>query len=147
MRLVHLTRIQMTKNWLEFEQKIFTTTNLIFWICPKFMTPTNINFTQKNILVRSAWTGSPAPARKLTLAGIPAQPPFALQEKKPSDTKVRRTPVVKLRFFGFIRFLGFNFGHVQSLRFVIVLVRSYSLGHLDLVKWITFFSLTFLCEI
>ena len=32
---------------------------------------------------RLAWTGSPAPALKLTLAGTPAQPSFApLQEKK-----------------------------------------------------------------
>ena len=28
-------------------EKFFTTTNLIFWIWPKFMTPTNINFTPK----------------------------------------------------------------------------------------------------
>ena len=35
------------------------------------------------MLVRSAWAGPPAPARKLALAGTPAQPRFApLQEKK-----------------------------------------------------------------
>ena len=35
------------------------------------------------MLVRLAWTGPPAPARKLALAGTPAQPRFApLQEKK-----------------------------------------------------------------
>ena len=35
-----------------------------------------------NMLVRSAWTGPPAPAHKLALAGTPAQPRFApLQEK------------------------------------------------------------------
>ena len=35
------------------------------------------------MLVRSAWTGPPATARKLALAGTPAQPCFApLQEKK-----------------------------------------------------------------
>ena len=39
-----LDRIKMNKNWLEFDRKIFTTMNLIFWTCPKFMTPTNINF-------------------------------------------------------------------------------------------------------
>ena len=45
------------------------------------MTPTNINFTPKSLLVRSAWT--PAQARKFALAGTPAQPRFAtLQEKK-----------------------------------------------------------------
>ena len=38
---------------------------------------------QKNMLVRLAWTGSPARACKLALAGAPAQPRFAsLQEKK-----------------------------------------------------------------
>ena len=37
----------------------------------------------KNMLVWPAWTGPPAPARKLTLAGTPAQPHFApLQEQK-----------------------------------------------------------------
>ena len=35
------------------------------------------------MLVRSGWTGAPAPTRKLALAGTPAQPRFApLQEKK-----------------------------------------------------------------
>ena len=38
------------------------------------MTPTNINFPQKNMLVRSARTGPPVPARKLALSGTPAQP-------------------------------------------------------------------------
>ena len=34
------------------------------------------------MLVQLAWTGPPAPARKLALAGTPAQPCFApLQEK------------------------------------------------------------------
>ena len=54
--------------------------------------------------------------------------------KKKSGTEVRRTPDVKLRFVGFIRFVGFNFGHVQLFRLVVVMVRSYSFGHLDLVK-------------
>ena len=47
------------------------------------MTLAKINFTSKNMLVRSAWTGPPATARKLTLVGTPAQPRFApIQEKK-----------------------------------------------------------------
>ena len=88
------------------------------------MTPTNINFTPKNMLVRSAWTGPPAPASKLALAGTPAQLRFApLQEKKTSGTEVRRTPDVKLRFVGLIRFVGFNFGRIQKIRFVVVMVR------------------------
>ena len=33
-----------------------------------------LTLLQKNMLVQSAWTGPPAPARKLTLAGTPAQP-------------------------------------------------------------------------
>ena len=41
-----------------------------------------LTWRQKNMLVRLAWTGPPAPARKLALAGTPAQPRFApLQEK------------------------------------------------------------------
>ena len=62
----------------------------------------------------------------LALAGTPAQAPFApLQEKKTSGMEVRRTPDVKLRFVSFIRFVGCNFGHVQVLRFVVVMVWSY----------------------
>ena len=102
---------------------------------PKFMTPTNIILPQKNMLVRSALTGSPALAHKLALAGTPAQLRFTpLQEKKTSGMEVRRTLDEKLRFVGFIRFVSFNFGHVQLLKFVIVMVRSYSFSHLDLVK-------------
>ena len=33
--------------------------------------------------------------------------------KKTSGMEIRRTPDVKLRFVGFIRFVGFNFGQVQ----------------------------------
>ena len=69
-----LDQIKMTENWLDYDQKIFTMTNLIFLIWPKFMTPTNINFTPKNMLVRLGWTCPPAPTRKLALAGTPAQP-------------------------------------------------------------------------
>ena len=57
--------------------------------------------------------------------------------KKTSGTEVRRTPDLKLRFVGFTRFVSFNIGHVQLLRFVVVMVRSYSFGHLDSVKGIT----------
>ena len=41
--------------------------------------------------------------------------------KKTSGAEVRRTLHVKLRFVGFIRFVGFNFGLVQLLRFVVVM--------------------------
>ena len=35
-----------------------------------------------------------------------------LYKKKTSGTEVRRTQDVKLRFVGFIRFVGYNFGRV-----------------------------------
>ena len=41
-----------------------------------------------------------------------------------SGKEVRRTQDVKLEFVSFIRFIGFNFGHVQLLRFVVVMVQS-----------------------
>ena len=39
--------------------------------------------------------------------------------------EVRRTSDVRLRF------VGFNFSHVQLLGFVVVMIRSYSFHHLD----------------
>ena len=56
-----------------------------------------------------------------------------LYKKKTSarKLKIRRTPDVKLRFVGFRRFVGFNFGQVQLLRFIVVMVRSYSFGHVN----------------
>ena len=51
-----------------------------------------------------------------------------LYKKKTSGMEVRRTLDIKLRF------VGFNFVHVQLLMFVIVMVMSHSFGHLDLVK-------------
>ena len=83
------------------------------------------------MLVRSAWTGPPAPARKLAQAGTPAQPHNAPLQEKTSGTDIWRTPDVKLRF------VGFKFGQVQLLRFVVVMVHSNSFGHLDSIKQIT----------
>ena len=57
-----------------------------------------------------------------------------LYKKKTSGTEVRRTPDVKSRFVGFIRFVRFHFGQIQKIRFVVVMVQSYSFGHLDSVK-------------
>ena len=34
----------------------------------------------------------------------------------------------------FFRFVGLNFGQIQKIRFVVVMVRSYSFGLLDSVK-------------
>ena len=65
----------MTENWLDYDQKSFTTTNLILWIWPKFMKPTNINFTPKIYAGAVSLDRSPATARKLALAETPAQPP------------------------------------------------------------------------
>ena len=86
----------MTENWLDYDQKIFTMTNHIFFIWPNLMTPTNINFTPKKyagvvgldrspspgiVFVWSQLDGGKVeqkniitPACKLTLAGTPAQP-------------------------------------------------------------------------
>ena len=55
-----LDQFKKTKNWLEFDRNT--------WQQQTFTLP------QKNLLVRSAWTGLSAPARKLALAGTPAQP-------------------------------------------------------------------------
>ena len=66
-----------------------------------------------------------------------------LYKKKTSGTEVRGTPDVKSRFVGFIRFVRFHFGQIQKIRFVVVMVQSYSFGHLDSVKWLPpFFNLT-----
>ena len=56
------------------------------------------------------------------------QVPSLLYKKNTSGREVRRTPDVRLRF------VGFNFGHVQLLRFFVFMVWSYSFGHLELVK-------------
>ena len=69
------------------------------------------------MLVQLGWTGPPAPAHKLALAGTRSS-----TRKKTSGMEVRRTPDLSLSFVGFIRFVGFNFGHVQLLRFFVVMV-------------------------
>ena len=82
------------------------------------------------MLVWSAWTDPPAPAR----TGWDTCPASLLYKKKTSGTDVRRTPDIKLSFVGFIRFVGFKFGQIQKIVFIVVMVWSYSFGHLDLVK-------------
>ena len=78
------------------------------------MTPTNINMTPTNInFTLQKYAGAVGLDR---------------------CTEVRRTPNIQLRFVGFIRFVSFNFSHVQLLRFVVVMVWSYSFGHLDSFK-------------
>ena len=51
--------------------------------------------------------------------------------KKSSGTEITKAPTVKLRFVGFIIFVNLNFGQVQLLRFIIVMIRSNSFGHLN----------------
>ena len=76
------------------------------------MTPTNINFTPKKYAGGDGLDRSPSPSTRKNTSGM----------------EVSRTPDVRLRF------VGFNFGHVQLLRLVVVMVWSYSFGHLELVK-------------
>ena len=57
-----LDRINMTNNWLEYDGKIFTTMNLIFWIWPKFATPTNINTPKKKYAGAVGFDRSPSPS-------------------------------------------------------------------------------------
>ena len=114
-----LDRIKMTKNWLEFERKILTTTNLFFELDRNSWHELTLTLPPKNMLFQLAWI-------VLYLSGLNI-----------SGTEVRRTPDVKLLFVGFIKFVGFNFGHVQLLSFVVVMVWSYSFGRLDSAKWIT----------
>ena len=98
------------------------------------MTLTNNKFAPKNMLARSARTGPPAPAHKLALAGTPAQPHFAPLQEKTIRHIGLEDPGRKVRFVGFIRFVGFNFGQIKKIRFVFNIVWSYSFGHLDWVK-------------
>ena len=113
--------------------------DLIFLNWLKFMTLITLTLPQKNLLVRSAWTGPPDPARRARTGWdtCPASLCYSTRKKKTSGTEVRRIWDVKIRFVGFIRFVGLNYVHIKKIRFVNVIVRSYSFGHLDSVKWIT----------
>ena len=91
-----------------------------------------LTLSPKNMLVWSAWTGPPAPACKLALSGTPAQPHFTPLQEKTSGTEVRRTPEVRLRF------VGFNFRHVQLLMFVVVVIRSYSFWNVSIPQSVLF---------
>ena len=116
-------RIKMTGFQLDFDRKIFTPTNLNVGTWPIFTTPTNINFTPKKYAGAVDLDRSPSLASPVALL---------LYKKK----YIRRTPDIRLRFVSIIRFVGFNFGHVKLLRFVVVIIRSYSFVHLESVKLI-----------
>ena len=98
-------------------RKMFTTMNFIFWIWPKFMTPTNINFTPK-ICWCSRLGQVPQPQPRLAslhwLGHLPSL--TSLLYKKKKGTKVRRTPDVTLR----LMFVIINFGQIQlfSVKFI-----------------------------
>ena len=79
---------------------------------------------------------SPSPGLQARI-GWDTCPASLLYKKKTSGMDIRRTPDLKLKFVSFNRFVGFNFGLIQLLRFVVVMVQSNSFGHLDSVKWIT----------
>ena len=98
------------------------------------MTPTNTNFTPKKYAGAVSLERSPSPSLQVRTGGTPAQPRFPPLQEKTSGKEVRRTLDEKLRFVGFIRFVGFNFGQIQKIRFIVVMVWSYSFGHLDSVK-------------
>ena len=80
------------------------------------MTPTNINFPPKKY------------AGAVRLDSLASHVASLLYKKKTSGMEVRRTPDVKLRF------VGFNFGQIQKIMFVVVMVWSYSFGHVKSVK-------------
>ena len=102
-------------------------------------TMTNINFTPKNMLGLSAWTGPQAPCSQARTGWYtcPAliAPSLCSSTIKKSGTEDRKTPDIRLRF------VGFNFGHVQLLMFIVVVIRSYSFCHLDLAFLVSLFLL------
>ena len=94
------------------------------------------------MLVRLAWTGSPAPACKLALAGTPAKPcqphRFSpLQEKKNIRHGYQEDTGHKVKVQQFQQVCRFHFGLIQLIRFIIVMVWSNTFCHLDLVQFIT----------
>ena len=84
------------------------------------------------------------PKKNASAVGLDRSPSLAspvaslLYKKKTSGMEIRRTPGVKLRFVGLRRFVRFNFFQVQ-LRFLVVMVQSYSFGHLYAVMVTTLF--------
>ena len=119
-------QIKMSVFQLAYDQKIFTPKNINVGTWPKFTTPTNINFTPKKYAGAVGLDRSPSPS--LHWLGHLLR---SSRRIKTSGTEVRRTPDVRLRL------VIVNFGQIQLLRFVVVMIRSNSFGHLDLVKLVT----------
>ena len=68
------------------------------------------------MLVRSAWAGVPASASLRWPPSLASHIALLLyKKKKTSGMEVRMTPDIKLRF------VGFNFGHLQKVMFVVVI--------------------------
>ena len=76
------------------------------------MAPINIIFPPKKYAGAVGLDRSPSPSSQDWLGHLPSLASL-LYKKKTSGREVRRTPDVKLRFVGFIRFVGFNFGQIQ----------------------------------
>ena len=85
----------------------------------------NINLTPKKYDGAVGLDRSPSPGSQARITSLAA---LLHYKKKTSGTDIKMTPDVKLRF------VGFNFGQIQLLRFVVVMVRSNSFGHLESVK-------------
>ena len=104
----------MTKFWLDFDQKIFTPTDLKIGTWPRFTTPKNINFTPN--FIQPWWLGGKAVVWKQNSLYLGGSIPW------------RVTPM--------LWFVSFKFGHVQLLSFVVVMVWSDSFSYLESVQWI-----------
>ena len=123
----------MTQNWLEYDQKIFTPTNLIFRTLPNFTIPTSINLTPKNMLVPQ---GPPALACKLALAGTPAQPRFAPLQEKNIRPGNKEDPRHKVKICWFQKVCRFQFWSssiikVRHCHVSVIFIRSSLFGHVN----------------
>ena len=104
-----LDQIKMTKYWLEFDKHYLL-------ILTKIHDTDKLNFTPKTYagavgLERSPSLGSQACTGWDTCTALLAPSLCSSTRKKHQARRLKRTPDVKLMF------VGFNFGHVQLLRF------------------------------
>ena len=98
--------------------------NLYVGTLPKFTTLTYINFTPQKYAHCCNWLGQVPQPWLASLYWLGHLPSLAslINKKKTSGTEVRRT--LDVRFVDFKRFVGFNFDHVQLLRYIVVMVWS-----------------------
>ena len=105
-------RIKMTEFWLDFDQKIFTPMNLNVETWLKFTTPHTLTLPQKNMLVRSAWTGAqPWFASSHWLGHLPslASPVTSLLYKKKHQTRRLGGPRTMVKVCCFHKACQFQF--------------------------------------